>query len=171
MTRKEQENRIRKATQTDIPRLAEILIFAKRTAYRPIFQNDFVSFNEMQVVGLAAELQKDGALSGVVVYDDGIVKAMMRTSPFREDACGNSVQLCEFYVDPFFQHGGIGREMMLWLLNEAQQRNAESIFLLVLEKNASAIRFYERVGFSFDGTRMLESGTEEYLKRYHMKLG
>lgn len=44
---------VRKATKMDASRLAEILIFAKRTAYRPIFQDDLVSFNEMQVLDLA----------------------------------------------------------------------------------------------------------------------
>lgn len=171
MTSNEQENRIRKATQADIPRLAEILIFAKRMAYRPIFCNDHVSFNEMQVVGLAAQLQKDEALEGVVVYDDGIVKGMMRRSDSLCDAYPKGVELCEFFVDPFFQHGGIGGEMMRWLRKESEGSDVQSIFLLVLEKNADAIRFYERFGFSFDGTRVPVPGTEEYLKRYHMKLG
>ena len=31
---------IRKANKQDIPRIAEIIVFGKRTAYRTIFQND-----------------------------------------------------------------------------------------------------------------------------------
>jgi len=46
---------IRKAAPQDASRLAEILIFAKRVAYRPIFQNDAVSFGQMQVLPLANE--------------------------------------------------------------------------------------------------------------------
>ena len=41
---------IRKATKEDASRLAEIQIYAKRYSYRSIFQNDEVSFNEMQVL-------------------------------------------------------------------------------------------------------------------------
>ena len=44
---------IRKATKEDASRLAEIQIYAKRYSYRSIFQNDEVSFNEMQVLKLA----------------------------------------------------------------------------------------------------------------------
>ena len=44
---------IRRATIADASRIAEILIFAKRTNYRKIFQNDKVSFGEMQVYLLA----------------------------------------------------------------------------------------------------------------------
>ena len=43
---------IRKATMQDVPRIAEIIVFGKRVAYRPIFNNDIVSFNELQVVNL-----------------------------------------------------------------------------------------------------------------------
>ena len=48
---------IRKAEKKDASRLAEILIFAKRTAYRPIFKNDYVSFQEMQVLDLALDFR------------------------------------------------------------------------------------------------------------------
>lgn len=41
---------LRKAGNMDISRIAEILIFTKRTTYRSIFKNDNVSFNEMQVL-------------------------------------------------------------------------------------------------------------------------
>ena len=41
---------IRKAELKDVSRIAEILIFTKRTQYRPIFNDDQVSFGEMQVL-------------------------------------------------------------------------------------------------------------------------
>ena len=40
-------NHIRKATIADVSRIAEILVFTKRMNYRPIFQNDKVSFGEI----------------------------------------------------------------------------------------------------------------------------
>ena len=43
---------IRQANKLDIPRIAEIIVFGKRVAYRSIFENDYVSFNELQVVHL-----------------------------------------------------------------------------------------------------------------------
>ena len=57
---------IRVATIKDASRLAEIQIFSKRKAFRPIFQNDDVSFNEMSVLRLALYYQDViGALEGV----------------------------------------------------------------------------------------------------------
>ena len=50
---------LRAALPADASRLAEIQIFAKRTAFRPIFQNDYVSFQEMQVLDLALSFRDD----------------------------------------------------------------------------------------------------------------
>lgn len=157
---------IRNAAISDVPRLAEILIFAKRMAYRPIFNNDSISFNEMQVCKLASELQKDRALDNIIVYDDGIVKGMMNRKAAQYNNDKNSIQLCEFFVDPFFQQNGIGSEMMKHLVNEAELSHAENIFLWVLEKNNAAIKFYENFGFACDGNKKHEEGTEEYILRY-----
>ena len=66
---------IRRAAPQDASRLAEILIFAKRVAYRPIFQNDAVSFGQMQVLPLANEyLRSPEKLENIWVYDDEFVK-------------------------------------------------------------------------------------------------
>ena len=44
---------IRKATIKDISRIAEILVFVKRMNYRSIFNDDSVSFGEIQAQVLA----------------------------------------------------------------------------------------------------------------------
>lgn len=157
---------IRNATTNDLSRLAEILIFAKRVAYRKIFHDDIISFNKMQVVPLALDLQKKGVLDSIIVYDDGIVKGMMNRKIAQYDSYENSLQLCEFYIDPFFQHNGIGQSMMKAFLNEAVFLHVECVFLWVLEKNYSARKFYEKSGFVYDGNRKPENGTDEYILRY-----
>lgn len=97
---------IRDARREDASRLAEILIFAKRTAYRPIFQDDMVSFGEMQVLPLALRYRDDPeALEGVIVYEEGFAKGMARLSPGLEEG---GWELHELYVDPFFQGTGVG---------------------------------------------------------------
>ena len=50
---------LRKATMQDVSRIAEIIVFGKRVAYRPIFQNDVVSFNELQVINLIEEYRNN----------------------------------------------------------------------------------------------------------------
>lgn len=143
---------IRKAALPDASRIAEILIFAKRTSYRDIFRNDKVSFGEMQVLPLAqAFLSRERSMEHIWVYDDGFVKGMLHTA-------GGEVR--ELYVDPFFQGAGIGSALLRFAIRE---QNANRLW--VLEKNRRAIRFYGDHGFVPTGERVLEPGTPEYLLR------
>lgn len=145
-------NHIRKATPADVSRIAEILVFTKRMNYRPIFQNDKVSFGEIQVLPLAQEyLKTPELLEPLWVYDDEFVKGVLHV----ED---NGIQ--ELYVDSFFQNQGIGAKLIDFAIQKCQ---AKSLF--VLEKNTGAIRFYERHGFVLTKERQLEPGTAEYIVR------
>ena len=147
---------LRKAGNMDISRIAEILIFTKRTTYRPIFKNDNVSFNEMQVLKEIEKLSQPSALDNIYVYDDGIVKAMVKI----EDV-GEKTKISEFFVDPFFQGEGIGTK----ILNNVIEKSKE-VFLYVLDKNEKAIRFYVKMGFKYTGEKeeFLNSGF--YMLKY-----
>lgn len=69
---------IRRAAVEDASRIAEILVFTKRMNYRKIFQNDKVSFGEIQVYPIAkAYIDNPEKLEGVWVYDDEFVKGML----------------------------------------------------------------------------------------------
>ncbi len=147
---------IRRAAPQDASRLAEILIFAKRVAYRPIFQNDAVSFGQMQVLPLANEyLSSPEKLENIWVYDDEFVKGMVHIQ---------GRQIKELYVDCFFQHQGIGAQLLAFAVRECGAR-----FLWVLEKNTAAIQFYGAHGFAFSGQRMIEAGTSEFLQRMELQ--
>ena len=147
---------LRKAGNMDISRIAEILIFTKRTTYRPIFKNDNVSFNEMQVLNEIEKLSQPSALDNIYVYDDGIIKAMVKI----EDV-GEKTKVSEFFVDPFFQGEGIGTK----ILNNVIEKSKE-VFLYVLDKNERAIRFYVKMGFKYTGEKeeFLNSGF--YMLKY-----
>lgn len=147
---------LRKAGNRDISRIAEILIFTKRTTYRPIFKNDNVSFNEMQVLKEIEKLSQPSALDNIYVYDDGIVKATVKI----EDI-GEKTKVSEFFVDPFFQGEGIGTR----ILNTVIEKSKE-VFLYVLDKNERAIRFYVKMGFKYTGEKeeFLNSGF--YMLKY-----
>lgn len=139
---------IRKATIQDISRLAEILIFTKRTNYRDIFKNDKFSFGEMQVLTLAQEyIENTEKLESIWVYDDGIVKGMINIE-------GEEIK--ELYVDSFFQNQGIGAKMINFAIVEFKVR-----YLWVLKKNYKAIKFYQDNGFKLSKETTKEYGTTE----------
>ena len=161
---------LRPAKPEDISRIAEILIFAKRMAYRPIFQNDRVSFNEMQVLPLAAELETTGVLRRGWVDEGGMIGGGGEGGGAEGGGLSDSLQLISFFVDPFFQQMGYGRQMMEQFIREASAAGYKQLLLWVLEKNDRARRFYENAGFIPDGARKLEEGTLEYILRYRKKL-
>lgn len=141
---------IRKATPEDVSRIAEILVFTKRMNYRRIFQNDKVSFGEIQVLPLAQEyLKNPELLEPIWVYDDEFVKGVLHVEDGR---------IQELYVDSFFQNQGIGAKLIDFAI-----RKCEGKSLYVLEKNTGAIRFYERHGFVLTKERQLEPGTMEFI--------
>lgn len=150
-------NMVRKATKQDISRIAEIIVFGKRVAYRTIFQNDVVSFNEIQVVPLWEEYKDNlEKIEHMQVFDDGIVKGVINCKPV-----GDEVEICEFYVEPFFKGQGIGRELIQNVIAEAKTTQKKRIFLWVLEENGSARRFYEANGFHASGETCLVEGTDK----------
>ena len=144
------EYMIRQAVKNAASRIAEILIFTKRMNYRRIFQNDLVSFGEMQVYPLAKDyIDNPDKLKGIWVYDDGIVKGMVHIQENRIE---------ELYVDSFFENQGIGSELMEFAIDRMGCNS-----LWVLEKNTKAIHFYKKHGFLFTGERRLQEGTTEFL--------
>lgn len=146
---------IRKATIEDVSRIAEILVFTKRMNYRFIFQNDRVSFGEIQVLPLAQEYLKDPSkLENIWVYDE-FVKGIIHVE-------GKRIE--ELYVDCFFQNEGIGSKLVDFAILKYDVR-----YLFVLERNESAIRFYERQGFFLTGERELEAGTPEFIVKMERK--
>ena len=140
---------IRKAAAEDISRIAEILVFVKRMNYRSIFQNDAVSFGEIQVLPIAEKYSTPEIFGNIWIYEaDGIVKGLIRIV---------GKEVVELYVEHFFQGQGIGADLI-----EFAKKEHDVNFLWVLEKNADAIRFYEAHGFHLTDNKKLEEGTPEY---------
>lgn len=159
---------IRQAEEKDISRIAEILVFTKRVAYRPIFQNDMISFGEYLQVLPVAEQYSSGKepLQNVWLYDDGIVKGLITFAWHK-----NALEIEKLYVDWFFQGMGVGDALMAFAIQTANAKYGGNLFLWVLEKNEAAIRFYRKHGFVPTGERKPEEGTPEYLLQFERTAG
>ncbi len=138
---------IRKATQNDLARIAEIQVFNYRMFFYPIFKSDEYYFSELQVPALMK--QYEAGLDSLYVYDDGVVKGFIKI----EDT-----YIARLFVEPVLQNGSIGSKLLEYAIKE---HNADHLW--ALEKNEKAIRFYERHGFIATGEKKLEEGTSEYL--------
>ena len=138
---------IRKAKQDDLNRIAEIEVFNYRLKFYPIFLDDGFYFGELQVPNVArryADLLED-----IRVWDDGVVKGFILVK---------DGEVRKLFVEPMLQGRGIGARLLEYALEHLGAKT-----LWALEKNAGAIRFYQRHGFRLTGERRLEDGTSEYL--------
>lgn len=142
---------IRPAREADASRMAEILVFSKRLHYYPIFQDADYAFRQTQVLPLSQEFAQDPQLLAQMwVYDDGVVKGLIRIS---------GREVVQLYVEPCLLSRGIGGA----LLEFAKARGAACLW--VLEANTGARAFYRRHGFQENGVWQYEVGTQERLLR------
>ena len=135
---------IRRAVPADASRIAEIIVTNYRVNFYPFFHNDPFFFGKLNVLDTAAEYSEGSKeLLSTYVYDDGgVVKGMIRVS---------GSELVKLYVEPNFQSGGIGAELLGFAVNELGVN-----WLWALEYNKRGIAFYKRHGFALTGEKMLE---------------
>lgn len=140
---------IRKATEKDLCRIAEILVYNNRVNFLPIFGDEEYSFCEMSVENLMKEYAAPEKLSQVWVYDDGILRGLVQI---------RGTEVVKLFVDVFFQNRGIGAELLEFAV---RQQGADHLY--ALEKNLRGIAFYGRHGFFPSGEWEYEEGTTEKL--------
>lgn len=140
---------IRKATLEDLARIAEIIIFNYRLNFYPIFKNDDYYFNELQVPKLMK--QYESVVCDMWVYDDGAIKGVIQIE---------NEEIKRLFVEPALQGKSIGGTLLKYAIDN---HNVNTLW--ALEKNARAIRFYERYGFKITEEKRLEEDTTEYLVR------
>ncbi len=136
-------NNIRPARVADASRIAEIIVINYRVNFYPFFRNDPFYFGELNVIDTAKEYSEGSeALGNTYVYDDGVVKGIIRVS-------GDEIE--KLYVEPQFQSQGIGAKLLRFAVE-----NFGSSYLWALEYNMRGIAFYQRNGFRLTGEKMIE---------------
>ena len=139
---------IRKAMIPDLSRVAEIYVFKNRINYFPIFKDAGFSFGKLQVVSLVDQyLKRKKILENIYVFDDGLIKGFIQIK---------GTEICQLFVEPFFQNEGIGGELIEFAIQEFQVDH-----VWALEKNIRAISFYQKHGFYMTGQKKFEEGTAE----------
>ena len=139
---------IRKAMIPDLSRVAEIYVFNNRINYFPIFKDAGFSFGKLQVVSLVDQyLKRKKILENIYVFDDGLIKGFIQIK---------GTEICQLFVEPFFQNEGIGGELIEFAIQEFQVDH-----VWALEKNIRASSFYQKHGFYMTGQKKFEEGTAE----------
>jgi ribosomal protein S18 acetylase RimI-like enzyme len=61
-------------------------------------------------------------------------------------------EISAIYLLENYSGKGYGKLLLNWGLDRIKELGYKNVFLWVLKENLNAIRFYERLGFLFDGT-------------------
>lgn len=169
--------RVRHATRDDARPIAEVHVASWRHAYRGLLPDDYleklsVDEREAQRLDWFADPRPR---AGVLVAEDdaGRVVGFATFEPSRDDdAPEGTGEVPAIYVDPADVGTGIGRELFAETAAALRKAGFTRATLWVLEANASARRFYEKAGWTWDGsvsTHMFDCANEPVV-RYSVDL-
>jgi len=108
-----------------------------------------------------------------IILNDDIPVGIMSVGPPRYDNTGNDKGIDEsfwelhgIYLHPDYYRRVIGTKALEFAMYKAKEAGKKNMFLWVLEENVNAVRFYEKCGFSPDGSRKAyDCGKEVYCIR------
>jgi ribosomal protein S18 acetylase RimI-like enzyme len=86
---------------------------------------------------------------GLLAFDDGTPCGI--AGSFLVESDPTQAKLISMWTAPAHRKRGIGRLLVHEVLNWARARQVHTLLLMVTSVNDSAIRFYERLGFSRTG--------------------
>lgn len=144
---------IRTANHNDIIRIGRVLAATWKKAYAECVSEAFLEkltdahwraflsqgFAEDKIIVYVAE--KDVQMIGV---------AVCRASEM--ESYPNDLEVVSLYVLPKFQNKGVGTALFSCLFDHALKHYNGACVLDVIEKNTSAVAFYQRRGFSIVGS-------------------
>ena len=153
--------RVRRATPNDARAIAEVHVRTWQHAYAHVFPREFL--DELSV-DRRAEFWSESAAAApedllVAEADERIVgfAAVGRA----EDESDDVGQLYAIYVEPGYWGTGAGAALMDAAVTRLEAAGFAAAILWVLEDNPRARRFYERHGWTVDGSRRERIGDVE----------
>lgn len=154
-----QEPEIRTAAIDDAHGVAIVHVTSWQTAYRGLMPNDVLD-------GLSIEQREDGwrriitdpdAIGRTIVADrDGEIVGWASFGPGRDEGASEQGELWGLYAHPNAFSTGIGHALISAVEIALREDGFTSAYLWVLDGNDRAARFYERHGWTEDGTVKLD---------------
>jgi GNAT superfamily N-acetyltransferase len=139
---------LRPGTERDLPAVGALHYRSRASAYARILSAAALAYGSPQALGEwwveRWRWERQTHRLTVAVDDDAIV-GFTYLGPSQE---AGVMELSAIHVDPVYVGSGVGRLLM----QDALPHLGDRAVLWVLEGNERARRFYERGGWSFDGT-------------------
>jgi len=158
--------KIRKAILSDIPTIKEIAEKAWRPTYDQILtEQQTLYMLELMYNSLTLENQINGNMEFFMVDLGQETFGYFSIEILNEQ----NVKLHKLYLDPTQKQKGLGRKIIQYIKDWALTNQKESIILNV-NKNNSAVQFYQKVGFTIIEELILDIGEGYVMDDYVMQL-
>ena len=150
---------IRRASSADAEGIARVHVETWRSAYRGLVPEAVLA--DLDLVRLTAFWRDVIAGDSITLVTDGpdgvAAFAQVRRAP--RDADSRTFEINALYVLPDHARRGLGTALMSECFLLLEERGCEVATLWVFAGNASAIAFYENLGFAADGATKLHALT------------
>jgi GNAT superfamily N-acetyltransferase len=158
--------KIRKALISDIPLIIEIAEKAWRPTYEHILmEQQTVYMLDLMYNSLTLENQINGNIAFFMVDVDQETVGYFALENFNESL----VKLHKLYLDPTKKNMGLGKIIIQYIKDWAQAHKKNRIQLNV-NKNNSAVQFYQKMGFLIIDELILDIGKGYVMDDFIMQL-
>jgi ribosomal protein S18 acetylase RimI-like enzyme len=166
---------IRRATIDDARAIAEVHVNSWQAAYRGLLPQDFLQNLSLERREAQWRSGIDNPEQVVLVCDLETVVAFCSFMPSRDGDIDKSkvAELSTIYALESVWGQGIGKQLCAEAVRQMRERGFSEVMLWVLKGNDRAIKFYERMGMTFDGKTKTETRQNDitlHELRYGMKL-
>jgi GNAT superfamily N-acetyltransferase len=150
---------VRAAVPADVREVARVQVRSWRSAYRGLLDQEYLDALEPEAWAARYTFGRMGIRlpSTQVAVDGPTICGLVTTGLCRDVDLPNFGELMAIYVDPAYVQSGIGRLLMTAGRERLRRVGVMEALLWVLDGNVRARRFYERDGWTFDGTHRSRS--------------
>ena len=164
---------VRDANEADARAIADVHVESWRWAYRGLLPDDLLaalSVDEREVAWLDAIRSDPGSV--LVAVGPAVVGFAGVGASRDDDAEAGTGELLSLYVTESVVGTGVGAALLAAAQDRLRERGFTSVTLWVLDTNARGLRFYERHGWAWDGTRSSHQAqcAEQPIVRYVTRL-
>lgn len=158
---------IRKATEADIPDIAEIHVAGWQGAYGGIVDQDYLDgFTVDMRIEKWQEHFDNGESQAMIAYLEGKAVGFVDYGPLRTAPAGTSKirplyssEIYALYLKPDYLRQGIGTALIVEAVQALKIQKHQSMCLWVLKDNKRGCAFYDALGGQRVGKMMTEIGT------------
>jgi GNAT superfamily N-acetyltransferase len=146
---------VRRAVPADAHDVARVHVRSWQSAYRGLVAQEYLDSLEPEAWADRYTFGRMGFQlpSTQVAVDGSTMCGLVTTGLCRDEDLSNFGEVMAIYVDPSYLRTGVGRLLMTAARNRLRRVGVTAAALWVLDGNVGARRFYERDGWTFDGTR------------------